>query len=68
VIVTSISYSDQGFILVGFDDGSIGLYGTDSSPLSVWYNACSSSILSLKWGSIYFTDSKKKDKSTFEEC
>lgn len=41
VIVTSISFSDQGFILVGFDEGSIGLYHSDySSPLSVWYNAC----------------------------
>lgn len=38
--VTSISYSDQGFILAGFEDGSIGLYHIDfSSPLSIWYNA-----------------------------
>ena len=38
--VTSISYSDQGFILAGFEDGSIGLYHVDfSSPLSIWYNA-----------------------------
>jgi len=38
--VTSISYSDQGFILTGFEDGSIGLYHIDfSSPISIWYNA-----------------------------
>ena len=38
--VTSISYSDQGFVLAGFEDGSIGLYNIDfSSPLSIWYNA-----------------------------
>jgi hypothetical protein len=38
---TSISYSDQGFILVGFEEGSIGLYHVSnfSSPLSIWYNA-----------------------------
>lgn len=38
--VTSISYSDQGFILAGFEDGSIGIYHVEfSSPLSIWYNA-----------------------------
>lgn len=38
--VTSMSYSDQGFILVGFEEGSIGLYNKEfSSPLSIWYNA-----------------------------
>lgn len=40
VRVTSISYSDQGYILVGFEEGSIGLYNTSfSSPMSIWYNA-----------------------------
>lgn len=38
--VTSISFSDQGFVLVGFEEGSIGLYNVNfSSPLSIWYNA-----------------------------
>jgi len=38
--VTSISYSDQGFILTGFEDGSIGLYHTDFSiPISIWHNS-----------------------------
>jgi hypothetical protein len=38
--VTSISFSDQGYILVGFEEGSIGLYNVEfSSPLSIWYNA-----------------------------
>lgn len=60
-IVTSISYSDQGFILVGFDEGSIAIYHTDySSPISVWYNACQNRIIELKWCSIYFTDGKKR--------
>ncbi len=37
-VVKSLSYSDQGFILAGFLDGSIAVYHTDfSSPLSVWY-------------------------------
>ena len=68
VIVTAISYSDQGFVLVGFSEGSIALYHSDySSPLSIWYNACSSSIISLKWCSIYFSDGKKKpSKDHFE--
>ena len=38
--VTSISFSDQGFILVGFEEGSIGLYHIDfSKPISIWYNS-----------------------------
>lgn len=38
--VTSISYSDKGFILAGFEDGSIGLYHIDfSAPISIWYNS-----------------------------
>jgi hypothetical protein len=38
--VTSISFSDQGYVLVGFEDGSIGLYHTSfSNPMSIWYNA-----------------------------
>lgn len=38
--VTSISYSDRGFVLTGFEDGSIGLFHIDfSSPLTIWYNS-----------------------------
>lgn len=44
-IVTSLSYSDQDFILAGFIDGSISIYHSEfSSPLSVWYNSCESSV------------------------
>lgn len=50
VKVTSISYSDLGFILAGFEEGSIGLYHIDfSSPLSIWYNACETAVQVIKW-------------------
>jgi len=40
VKVTSLSFSDQGFVLIGFEDGSIGLYHINfTNPLSIWYNA-----------------------------
>jgi hypothetical protein len=59
--VTSISYSDQGFILAGFEDGSIGLYHIDfSSPLSIWYNAWETAVKTIKWWTIYFTEGKVK--------
>jgi hypothetical protein len=50
VRVTSISFSDQGFILVGFEEGSIGLYNSEfSNPLSIWYNACETAVQVIKW-------------------
>ena len=61
VKVTSISFSDQGFILVGFEEGSIGLYNSDfSNPLSIWYNAWETAVQVIKWWTIYFSDSKTK--------
>ena len=64
---TSISYSDQGFILVGFKDGSIALFNSEySSPLSIWYNTCTSGVKVVKWCSIYFTEGKRAS-SEFED-
>lgn len=65
VKVTSISYSDQGFVLVGFEEGSIGLYNAEfSSPLSIWYNACETAVQVIKWCTIYFSGAKTKAAKT----
>ena len=38
--VTSISFSDQNYILAGFEEGTIGLYHSDfSGPMTVWHNS-----------------------------
>ena len=57
--VTSISYSDQGFILTGFEDGSIGIYHIDfSSPISIWYNSWETAVKTIKWWTIYFSEGR----------
>lgn len=59
-LATSISFSEHGYVLVGFQDGTIALYNTEySSPLSVWYDACDSAVKVLKWCSIYFSETKQ---------
>lgn len=63
--VTSISYSDQGFVLTGFEDGSIGLYHTDfSNPISIWYNACETAVEVIKWCTIYFSEGRSGLRSS----
>lgn len=37
---TSLSYSDRGYVLAGFEDGSIGLYHSDfTSQICMWYQS-----------------------------
>jgi hypothetical protein len=54
---SAISMSDQGYLLVGFTCGSIGLYHQNyTAPLTVWYHTCRYPIIQIKWCYLYFQD------------
>eukprot|EP00826_Nyctotherus_ovalis_P017736 TRINITY_DN1523_c0_g4_i6.p1 TRINITY_DN1523_c0_g4~~TRINITY_DN1523_c0_g4_i6.p1 ORF type:complete len:270 (+),score=80.65 TRINITY_DN1523_c0_g4_i6:472-1281(+) len=57
---SAMAISDEGIFLVGFDDGSLGLYSQHYTiPLSIWQNVAEAKIVALKWSSVYFDDISK---------
>jgi len=58
---TAMSISDEGLFLVGFMNGSIGLYSQHYTiPLTIWQNTCEGKIVIIKWSSVYFEDITKE--------
>ena len=54
---TAVAISDEGLFLVGFDNGSIGLYSQNFTiPLTIWQNVAERKIVCIKWSSVYFED------------
>lgn len=57
---SAMAVSDEGIFLVGFDDGSLGLYSQHYTiPLSIWQNVAEAKIVALKWSSVYFDNISK---------
>jgi len=57
---SAIAISDEGIFLVGFNDGSLGIYSQHYTiPLSIWQNVAEAKIVALRWSSVYFDDISK---------
>ena len=65
---TALAISDEGIFLVGFDDGSLGLYSQHYTiPLSIWQNIADGKIVCIKWSSVYFDDISKESQDTMKK-
>lgn len=54
---TAISLCDKGFLLAAYSCGSICLYDKSyTTPLTVWYQKCTTAITALKWCLLYFDE------------
>jgi len=64
---TAVAISDEGLFLLGFENGSLGIYSQNYTiPLTVWQNAADCKIVNIKWSSVYFEDIDKEQQKLNE--
>lgn len=65
---TAISLCDKGYLLAAFSCGSICLYDKSyTTPLTVWYQKCTTAITALKWCLLYFDEGEATTKEGGKE-